>query len=144
MVTYSEIIKAINLKIQQSFLDVPFQSIEDKEGLIRPSFRTNIEGISASNFMNFAKDRELTVRIYYFPKEKYKYRMELLDVQDKLEDLFLLENTIVTESSFVIEIFEFQFDVVDGVLHFYFDLKLSEDINRIDDSEYMEELIYKP
>lgn len=144
MVTYSEIIKAINLKIQQSFLDVPFQSIEDKEGLIRPSFRTNIEGISASNFMNVAKDRELTVRIYYFPKEKYKYRMELLDVQDKLEDLFLLENTIVTESSFVIEIFEFQFDVVDGVLHFYFDLKLSEDINRIDDSEYMEELIYKP
>lgn len=145
MVTYVEIIKAINNKIKNKITGVEFEPTDSKEGLIRPSFRTNIDNIKVSNFMNFAKDREMTVRIYYFSTNKDKYRLELLDIQDKLEDIFLTENTIVTESGFIIEIYECQFDVVDGVLHFYFDIMLNEDIDRTDESqnELMEVLNYK-
>ncbi len=143
MVTYSEIVKAINTKIKTEFADIVIQSKDNEEGLIRPSFRTNLDGIKITNFMNVSKDREMTVRIYYFPRNKDKYRMELLSVQDQLENQFLDDNTIVTENGFVIEIYESEFDVVDGVLHFYFDIMLSEDFNRVDTGDNMEDLSLK-
>jgi hypothetical protein len=143
MVTYGEIIKAINVKIISQFSNITFQSMDEQEGLIRPSFRTNLDDIKVSNFMDVAKDREITVRIYYFPKDKNKYRIELLSMQDTLENLFLVDNTIITDSGFVLEIYECEFDVVDGVLHFYFELMISEDFNRVDTGDNMEDLDYK-
>lgn len=143
MVTYSEIIAAINTKIENSFADVEIQSPDSEEGLIRPSFRTNSDNVNTSNFMNEAKDSEITIRIYYFPSDSKKHRTELLSVQNKLEDTFLVENTIVTETGFVIEIYESEINVVDGVLHFYFDIMFSEDFNRVDTGESMDNLEYK-
>lgn len=143
MITYSQIVKAINTKIKSAFSNIKFQSIDNNEGLIRPSFRTNLDNVKSSNFMNVAKDREITVRIYYFPTDRNDYRTELLDVQNALESLFLDENTISTDDGFIIEIYECEFDVVDGVLHFYFDIMLSEDFNRVDEGDNMEELEYK-
>ncbi|MEC1757380.1 phage tail terminator family protein [Schinkia azotoformans] len=143
MVTYNEIVKAINTKIKAEFVDIVIHSTDSEEGLLRPSFRTNIDGIKVTNFMNVSKDREMTVRIYYFPKNKDKYRMELLSVQDQLENLFLDENTVITENGFVIEIYESDISVIDGVLHFYFDIILSEDFNRVDTGDNMEDLSLK-
>lgn len=143
MVTYAQIIAAINTKIETKFTDIKIEVTDKQDGLTRPSFRTSLDNINSKNFMNVAKDRDVTVRIYYIPSKKDKYRLELLDMQDELESLFLDDNTIITEDDFIIEIYESEFDVVDGVLHFYFDIMLSEEFDRTDIDENMDNLEYK-
>ena len=140
MVTYTSIIKAINEKIKTSFPTIHLDASDIAEKILRPSFRTSIDAISTSNFMNVSQDRQITIRIYYFPTDKNKYRIEMLDVQDKLEQAFIDDNIITTDEGFIIEIFESSFDLIDGVLHFYFDIQLSEDYNRINDTENMEDI----
>ena len=142
MITYAQIVKAVNNKLKTQFPVIKIQDVDETEGLIRPSFRTNIDQIKHSNFMNVAKDREMTIRIYYFPSDKDKNRSEILGIQDQLEDLFLNDNTIVTDNGVIIEIYESEFDVVDKVLHFYFDIQLSENFDRSDDTDNMEILNY--
>jgi hypothetical protein len=146
VVTYAQIVKAVNTKIEGQFPLIKMDSIDNKEGLKRPSFRTNIDNINVNNFMNIAKDRDMTIRIYYFPSNAEKYRIEILDMQDQLENLFLDDNIITTDNGFIIEIYDTQFDVVDGVLHFYIDIQLSEDFDRsVADglAEKMEELDFE-
>lgn len=149
MITYTEIVKAINNKIKTQFPKIKFNSNDTDVGveagdvktkLIRPSFRVSLDGIKSSNFMNLAKDRKMTVRIYYFPSKKDKYRIEMLDIQDKLETVFVEDNIIITENGNKIEIYETEFDTIDGVLHFYFKIQLYEDLNKLDDGENMEEI----
>ncbi len=140
MVTYTQIHKAIVKRIQTKFKDIVF-STDITEGIERPSFFISIDNIKSSDFMREALDRNLTVRIYYFSKSKDNNRAELLNIQDDLTELFLENNLIKIDEYVNVEIDELELDTIDKVLHCYFDIKLSENYNRIDnDTPYMEEL----
>ena len=140
MVKYKDIHKAIVNKLKSKFNDIEITSTDVSEGFKRPSFFISFDNIKASDFAGETLDRELTVRIYYFSKDRYKNRIELLNVQDDLNELFLKDNIIQLDSDTKIEIEELEFDVVDKVLHCYFDIRLSEDYDRIDSLPNMEEL----
>lgn len=140
MVKYTDIHKAIVDKLKSKFAGVEITSNDVSEGFSRPSFFISFDNMKASDFMGEALDRELTIRIYYFSKDRDKNKIELLNMQDELNELFLQDNIVQVDANTKIEIEELEFDVVDKVLHCYFDIKLSEDYERIDSLPNMEEL----
>ncbi|MHC1723046.1 MAG: DUF6838 family protein [Aminipila sp.] len=137
MVTYEEIYKAVVKKIKFQFPTIKISPSDDEEGIKRPSFRIYFDNIKSSNFMNTAHDRSIPVRILFFPSDRKKYKLEVISILSQLEELFLIDNIITTESGFIIETHECESETVDGVLHFTFDLELYEDLIITDDRELM-------
>ena len=138
MIKYTDILEAINTKINEAFPDIEIQSKDITEGFARPSFFVEFSRISASEMMNFYKNRVITVIIYYFPSSRYKNRIEILEKQDKLEDIFL--DMLQVNESFVITINETETNIVDGGLQFSFDLETVEQLERETPEPLIEEL----
>ncbi|AOY76682.1 phage tail terminator family protein [Clostridium formicaceticum] len=140
MVKYKEIHKAIVNKIKSKFEDIEVTSTDVAEGITRPSFFISFDNLKATDFMNEALDREITVRLYYFPRDKHKNKIELLNMQDDLNDLFLKDNTLKINQCTNAEIEELALDIVDKVLHCYFDLRLSEEYDRSEQEHEVENI----
>lgn len=139
MVKILEIHDAIAKKIKLKFTDIPVKSTNVEE-IIRPSFSMDFDNVKADDFMDEALDRNITVRIYYFATNRYKHKVENLNIQNDLTILFLEDNILEVNENTKIQIEELEFDIVDGVLVMNFDIFISEDYNRIDDTPNMEEL----
>ncbi|WP_077369709.1 phage tail terminator family protein [Anaerosalibacter sp. Marseille-P3206] len=138
MVKYTEIHKAIVNKLNKTGINTTSKDVS--EGFDRPSFFISLDNIKASDFMREALDREITVRIYYFSTTVDNNRIELLNMQDKLNEIFLEDNLIRANEYVNIEIDELEFNIIDKVLHCYFDIRLCENYDRVDDTPTMEEL----
>lgn len=121
MITYKDILKAINQNLKSSFPQVPIQTKDIKEGFLRPSFFVEFENLKASDFMNYYKERSLSASIYFFPSDSSKNKIELLETMSKLEDLFLVDPLRMNDNC-LINITESDCTISDGVLVFNFDL----------------------
>lgn len=139
IVAYTDIHRAIVRRIKSKFNDVVF-STDIEEGISRPSFFIDFDNIKASDFMNEALDRNITVRIYYFSTTVNENKIELLNMEGNLIEMFLEDNLIIVNDNIKFEIDELDLSVVDKVLHCYFDIRISENYNRIDNTPVMEEL----
>jgi hypothetical protein len=142
LITYTELHKAIVDKIKTGAPDIAITSTNIEEGITRPSFFVSFDNLKATDFMCEALDRETTVRIYYFPTDEDKNKIEILNMQDTLVNLFLQDNLISVDTDFTVEIEELEFNVIDKVLHCYFELKFYEDYDRDDDTDLMEDLVF--
>lgn len=139
MVKFSEIHTCIVDKLESKFTNIPVKNI-NSDKIVRPSFSVDFDGIKPSDFMNKSLERDITVRIYYFSTDKDKNKIEYLDMQDDLNTLFLEDNILEINENVKIQIEELEFDVVDKVLETSFDIFISEDYERTDNTELMEEL----
>ncbi|AZV56797.1 DUF6838 family protein [Clostridium sp. AWRP] len=142
MVTIKDIVKAINLKIKDKFPDIPIQSTDIKEGFKRPSFYVNKDDNKSNRYNQDIKESKTSIRIYYFPTSAYKNRIELLNMENDLTDLFLDGVLVSTDDGeYLMEILEDDIDsvVTDGVLQVHFYLYLLQDFSE-EDAEVMEEL----
>lgn len=138
---YTELHKSIITRLKTKYPDISYNAKRDiKKGFDRPSFFVDLDSVKDSNFMLESIDRESTVRIYYFSSTIDNNKIELYNVQDELVELFLGDNLINVNEDIKFEIEELDFNVVDKVLHCYFDVKICENYNRIDDTPVMEEL----
>lgn len=157
IIKLSQIHAAINTTITNAlvgtdFSQVPIYSEDEKRAfqtndngsitaLLRPSLRITFDNTQAGKFNSQLKERNLTVRIYFFAQDKYKYKKDNLKMQDILENAFL-EDVQVTPSFFMPVSNEegVQSQVIDTVLECSFDLYSLEEI--YDDSalEPIEEL----
>ena len=87
MISLKEIMLAINRKINESLqMNIDSKNLEEK--FERPSVRTSIDNLKTSAFMQSMKERNFIVRIYYFSKNREKNKIELLEIQEKLEEAF--------------------------------------------------------
>ncbi len=118
MITFKQIKTTINKKLQTNF-DMDVSSKAANEGFTRPSFKVQLDNVKRVNHLTQV-ERACTVRIFYFPKDENDYSIELLDVQEKLGDLFDLKFSIEGRH---LDINEPNFDEIDGVLQFEFDLQ---------------------
>lgn len=140
MISLKEIMLSINRKISESLqIDVDSKNLEEE--FERPSVRTTIDNLKTSAFMENMKERNFIVRIYYFPKNRAKNKVEILEVQEKLEDAFFSYLKIKDDFSIYIE--ELEFNESDGILIAEFDVMTLEDIINDIDLENMEELEIK-
>ncbi|MFI8712032.1 DUF6838 family protein [Brevibacillus brevis] len=123
MLTRVQINTAINEKIKSMFPNVEITSADVKEGFNRPSFFTMLEtGVNDSRL--FSTYREMTCRILFFPSDRYVYKEEAYDVQDKLDALFGLNFAVEDRT---ITISNARSTIIDGVLHFDFDFSFHDD-----------------
>lgn len=138
MVKLSQILKAVNSKLAEAFPDIKIDSKDLSEKFNRPSFRTELDRLKTSAFMTTYKEREFTVRIYFFPTDHYKSRLEKLKISDEIENAFL--GTLWINETFAVHINEIEFAESDGVLIANFDSYTFEQIENDITEEMMEEL----
>ena len=140
MISLKEVMLAINRKINES-LQINVDSKNLEEEFERPSVRTSIDNLKTSAFMQSMKERNFIVRIYYFSKNREKNKIELLEIQEKLEEAFFSHLKI--KGAFFIYIDEIIFNVTDGILVGEFEVRTLEEILNDINTENMEELEIK-
>ncbi len=139
MVSLVDIVKAIDDKIKDNFLGIEIQSTDIKEGFERPCFYVQVDDNRANKLNPNSKEKTLTIRIYYFPKDRYENRIELLEIQDILENMFF-DGLQVNENFYISTLDnDLTFTVVDGVLQLSFDLYYVQLLDE-EDAEPLEEL----
>lgn len=139
MIKLSEILIALNTQLKGKFPDVEIDSKDLSEKFNRPSFRSSIDNLNTSKLTNKYKEREFTIRIYYFTRKPKLGRLERLEVIERLEELLL--NDLRVSDAFVLPVSDLDFyETGEGVLIASFDTCSFEEI--IDDRELpeMEEL----
>ena len=140
MISLKEVMLAINRKINESLqMNVDSKNLEEE--VERPSVRTSIDNLKTSAFMQSMKERNFIVRIYYFSKNREKNKIELLEIQEKLEEAFFSHLKI--KGAFFIYIDEIIFNVTDGILVGEFEVRTLEEILNDINTENMEELEIK-
>lgn len=135
---YADIHKAVVKKIQNKYPEIVF-STDVKEGLSKPSFFVSMGEIKSKDFNSEALDRNLTVRIYYFP-QKNNARLELMNIIDGLNEIFIQDSILKIEEMNVELFEEIEVEILDNVLHYYVPIYISQNYDRADDKENMEEL----
>lgn len=120
MITYIDLKNEINTRLRETV--VPVNSRDVTEGFNRPSFFVQFENNNRSSTESQVY-KSLTVQIYYFPKDRYDYSEDVLDMQEILENMFDL--TLKVQDR-LLHINEVNSMVVDGVLNFSFDLEFYE------------------
>lgn len=146
MITLLEINEAINNKIKQALAGTDFTTVsllaEDiSEPIIRPSLKVSIENSTNGKFNANCRQKNLTCRVYFFAKNRYKYKIDNSKMQDILENAFLED--LKVGDNFYIPIQEVESEVVDTVLICSFDLYSIELLPDTDISEVMEEIDIK-
>lgn len=121
--TFKAIKKAINNKLIAKFPTIKITSKDVEEGFQRPSFFVQFDNVNRESYRYYSI-RSMTIRIYFFPSDLYNYSLEVLDVQQKLEELFDL--TISVEDR-VITISNTSSLMVDKVLEFDINIEYYEE-----------------
>lgn len=129
MVTLEEIAIAVNAKLKQAFPAIAINTKDITEGFARPSFTVDFDNSTRSPFGSHGVERNVHVIIYFFPTDRYQFKIEMLGTQEQLEDAF--DHTLTIKEGFVVYIDEAGSNKVDGVLQFAFDVHYIE----IDDSD---------
>lgn len=138
MVKYSDIHKAIVRELKNKFGNITF-STDIEEGITRPSFFIELDNITTSDFMREAIDHKTTCRIYYFSEAIDNNKVELYRVADDLKEVFQ-GMLLKVNDELNIEIEEVEFNIIDKVLHCYFDLEFTTDYEIFDDRPVMEDV----
>ena len=125
MITFKKLKITVNKKLKSSFSDIDVSSRSAKEGFIRPSFKVELDNVKREGSLTQV-ERSCTVRIFYFPSTMDN-AAELLDVQEVLGDLFDLKFTVEGRH---LDVVEPNFDEIDGVLQFEFDIVFQEGRDR--------------
>ena len=142
MIKLSQILKAVNTKLKETFPKIEIDSKDLSEAFNRPSFRTELDRLKTSAFMTTFKERHFTIRIYFFNSVIGKGREERLKVSEAIENAFL--GSLKINDIFIIPVDEITFEETDdGVLIASFDSLTMEQINNDIDDYLMEELEYR-
>ena len=137
MITLEQIALAINEMIISVFPDVEIQSTDISEGFNRPSFFVDFEASTNSSHGARGRERRIQVTVYYFPSDRYQNRIELLEVQEKLEAAFT--GSLMITEGFVVYPFDVDTVKVDGTLQTSFEIYYIE-VDATDDGEDMGDL----
>lgn len=142
MLTLIDIQKAIEKNIKDALVNTEYSTIKPTaediiESIVRPGIKVRFEGSKNGLFNALCREKTLTVRIYFFAKDRYKYSIDNLKMQDILENAFIKE-IVINNNYFYIE--NVESEVVDSVLICSFDLYMIEELPNTDTSEPIESL----
>lgn len=139
MITYKNILVSLISQIRGTIKGVTVTSNDISEGFERPSFFIDIENVRPENFMNKFSEKTLDIEILYFPKDINKNQLELLEITDMLSKNFIDNNYIELEDGLIVEVKNAKFNTVNKVLHFNFEIFISEEYEE-KEYELMEEI----
>ena len=141
MITTKDIVKGVNLLLKSKYPGQIY-SIDDKKKIKKGSFRTETPFPIISPSSGFQIE-EGTVRINYFPLNEDETRLEFLEKQAELIQLF--RDGVPIGENCVIPVCEMDFEEHDNVLMMSFDYSLGQFVEETGDSsaEAMENLEIK-
>ena len=140
MLAINRVTAAVKKKLENTFKNIKIQSQDISEGFKRPSFFIELDNINVNDFMTKLQETELTVRISYFPSKVNYNTSEIYSTLDILNQTFIEDNLLEIEEGYVTEVNESNISVVDRVLHFDFDIFLSEEyVRKLHNEETIQE-----
>lgn len=116
MITYKDIRLAVNRKLKTTGIEINSEDVS--EGFNRPSFFVEFLNNNRSGDENQVH-KALSVQIYYFPTDRYEYSIEVMDMQERLENIFDLKLRVLDR---LFNVDETNAITTDGVLNFSFDI----------------------
>ncbi|MEC0370884.1 phage tail terminator family protein [Paenibacillus chibensis] len=134
MIDLKHVLLAVNTRIEEIYPEIPIQSSDIEEGFSRPSFFVEFGDVRTAAYGPRGKERNIPVTVYYFPSDRYKNRIELLEVQERLEQTF--SEAFAVQTGFVVYPVEVTSTIVDGVMQTSFEVYYIE----TDNSETGEEI----
>lgn len=145
MISLKDINKAIINQVTNylindiKYKNIDFASTDIIENIKRPSFYINFNDNKTNLLLASSKERTVQVQLFYFVKDIIKSKIELLEMQEILENIFFKH--IKVNDSFYIPITECIFDInkKDGYLILNLELYTLEEIPEAN-GEMMEEL----
>lgn len=126
MVTPKDILTVLVAKLRTELPGIVVEAREVKEGYRRGSIYIFFENLKISNYMKKYRETTLNVELLYFPK-KEDDTLELLNLQDKLVQIFSDAPTLKLIDGLYTEILEVDADISDGILQFGFDIYMFEE-----------------
>lgn len=143
MITLKDINKAIVTQVKEGLRDTPyvnvgFSSTDIEKSIIRPSFYVEFLSNKTGRFNANNKERTLHIQLFYFPTMHIKNKMEILEVEGLLEDVFI--DSLKINDNFIIPINEVDFDITDGTLIANIELYTIEEIEDTDTIPLMDTL----
>ena len=125
MKTVADVIKAVKEKLEEQFPDVRVWSTDKSEDFGKKCFFIKYIA-SRDGKPDFIHDYG-EIRLYYFPESDKVNRIELLDMQEQLSQLFLFR--VFAGSEFAIPITELTFEIDNDVLVMSFEFDLYQEVD---------------
>lgn len=125
MKTVADVIKAVKEKLEEQFPDVRVWSTDKSEDFGKKCFFIKYTA-SRDGKPDFIHDYG-EIRLYYFPESDKINRIELLNMQEQLSQLFLFR--VFAGSEFAIPITELMFEIDNDVLVMSFEFDLYQEVD---------------
>lgn len=142
MQTLRDTLAVIVSKVREQFADCSVSSQDITEGFERKTIYIYFDNIRQNDFMKKFTEKKITIVMIYFPQEERKNTAELLEVQDKLSNLFSQNDTIELKEgvyAYIQDIHSFRHE---GTLQFECQAYIFEEYDEVE-HELMEELTHK-
>lgn len=92
------------------FKGIKFTSTDITENITRPSFFIEFKNNKTGLMNAFNRERNAELNLYYFTKTRKNNKLELMDIQEQLENIFM--KYLKINDDFYIPIEKIEFDVV--------------------------------
>lgn len=142
MQTLRDTLAVIVSKVREQFADCSVSSQDITEGFERKTIYIYFDNVRQNDFMKKFTEKKITIVMIYFPQEERKNTAELLEVQDKLTNLFSQNDTIELKEgvyAYIQDIHSFRHE---GTLQFECQAYIFEEYDEIE-HELMEDLTHK-
>lgn len=142
MQTLRDTLAVIVSKVREQFADCSVSSQDITEGFERKTIYIYFDNVRQNDFMKKFTEKKITIVMIYFPQEERKNTAELLEVQDKLSNLFSRNDTIELKEgvyAYIQDIHSFRHE---GTLQFECQAYIFEEYDEVE-HELMEELTHK-
>ena len=142
MQTLRDTLAVIVSKVREQFADCSVSSQDITEGFERKTIYIYFDNVRQNDFMKKFTEKKITIVMIYFPQEERRNTAELLEVQDKLSNLFSQNDTIELKEgvyAYIQDIHSFRHE---GTLQFECQAYIFEEYDEVE-HELMEELTHK-
>ena len=131
------------LAVFSNFLKTNFKnkvsSQDITENFTRETSYIKFDNIISNDYMQKFLEKDITIRIVYFPKNDTDNIIELLEKQDELIKVFAQANVIKLKDGVYANITEYNTSIIDKTLHFDFEAYVFEEYDEIT-HEVMQEI----
>ena len=125
MKTVADIIKAVKEKLEEQFPNVRVWSTDKSEDFGKKCFFIKYTA-NRDGKPDFVHDYG-EIRLYYFPESDKINRIELLNMQEQLSQLFLFR--VFADDEFAVPITELTFEIDDDVLVMSFSFDMYQEVD---------------
>lgn len=141
MLTLFDTLAVIVSKVENVLSNCSVSSRDIAEGFERNTMYIYFDGIRQNDYMKKFVEKKVKIVMIYFPTNERKNTAELLEVQDKIMNLFTTGVIKLKDGVFanINDIYSFRHE---GTMQFECDAYIFEEYDEIE-HEFMEELIHK-